>query len=291
MKILITGARGNFPTALVPRLAMDGHEMVLFDLEPMNAPEGSAAIQGDIRDAALVAHAMQGCDAVVHAVALHESSAGERNYDDYFTVNVTGLHNVLRSMLLNRVKSMVFASCDTVYGDGTRGRLVVDESVPCVPGQFYAQTKVAGEELCHFYTRKHGFHVAALRFGKFAPIDWRVAGLGRLNNWLDREDAAMAAQLAIGAVMEEGFGFETFLIQSAKPFTETDWPLLTTEPEKALEFYYPGVMKLLGEHDLRVPHVHHMYDITKAVTMLGYDPQHNFEQFLERLRSSARRHF
>jgi len=176
MKIMITAARGNFPTALVPRLAADGHELVLFDLEPMAAPEGSTVIQGDIRDAGLVAHALQGCDAVVHAAALHETSAGHRNYDDFFSVNVVGLQNVLRGMLLNHVNAMVFASCDTVYGDGVRGRLVVDESLPCIPTQFYAHTKVAGEQLCQFYARKHGFNIAALRFGRFAPSDWRVAG-------------------------------------------------------------------------------------------------------------------
>ena len=289
MKIMITAARGNFPTALVPRLAADGHELVLFDLEPMAAPEGSTVIQGDIRDAGLVSHALTGCDAVVHAAALHETSAGYRNYEDYFSVNVAGLHNVLRGMMLNRVNSLVFASCDSVYGDGVRGRLVVDESLPCIPTQFHAHTKLAGEQLCQFYARKHAFNIAALRFGRFAPSDWRLAGMGRLNNWLDREDVALATQLAIGAVMEDGFGFETILIQSAKPFTETDWPQLTAEPEKVLEFYYPGSVKLLSDHDLRVPHVHHQYDITKAITMLGYDPQHNFEQFLERLRSSGGR--
>ncbi len=291
MKIMITGARGNFPTALVRKLAIDDHELVLFDLEPMSSPDCGVAIQGDVRDSGLVSHAMQGCDVVVHAAALHDSSAGMRNYDDFYSVNFTGLHNVLRGMLLNGCKSLVFASCDTVWGDAIRGRLTIDESVPCIPVSFYAQTKLMGEELCRFYTRKHGFHVAALRFGKFAPMDWKIAGMGRLNNWIDREDVATAAQLAIGAVNDDEFGFEAFHIQSAKPFTESDWPVLASDPEKILDFYYPGAIALLAEHDLRVPHVHHQYDITKAITMLGFDPQHNFEQFLDQLRSSGRRHF
>jgi len=291
MKIMITGARGNFPTALINRLAVDNNELVLFDLEPMSAPERSVAIQGDIRDAGLVTYAMQGCDAVVHAIALHGTSAGNRNYDDYYSVNVTGLHNVLRAMLLNHVKALVFSSCDSVYGDGLRGRLIVDENVPCIPTHYYGQTKVAGEEMCRFYARKHGFHVAALRYGKFASIDWKSEGLGRLNNYLDREDVAQANQLALGAVMEESFGFETFLIQCARPFTDNDWPSLATDPEKTLDTYYPGVSKVLAENDMRVPLVHHGYDITKAVTMLGYDPQHNFEQFIDRLRATNRRHF
>jgi nucleoside-diphosphate-sugar epimerase len=291
MKILITGARGTFATGLIPRLAVDGHELVLFDLEPMSAPEGSTAVQGDIRDAGLLTHIMQGCDAVVHAAALHSTARDIRNYDDCYSVNVTGLHNVLRAMSLNGVKAIVYSSCDAVYGDGSRGHLVIDEATPTLPVNFYAETKLLGEEMLRFYSRKSGVRCAALRYGRFVSADWRTEGLARLNNGLDREDVAQANQLALGAVMEEGFGFEVFQIQSAKPFVETDWPTLTTDPEKVLEYYYPGSTQLLHDNDLRVPYVHHRYDITKAITQLGYDPQHNFEQFLSRLRSEGRHHF
>src|SRR5687767_8048790 len=121
MKILITGARGNFPTALIPRLRLSDHELVLFDLEPMDNPEGCVSVQADIRDAAAVTAAMRGCDAVIHAVAYHADMIARRNLDDYYGVNVTGTHNVLRAMLLNDVRSLVFSSCESVYGAGMRG--------------------------------------------------------------------------------------------------------------------------------------------------------------------------
>lgn len=291
MKILITGARGNFPTALIPRLAASGHSLVLYDLEPMSAPEGSVPVQGDIRDAGLLMHALQGCSAVIHAAAYHSNAAGMRNYDDYYSVNVNGLHHVLRGMLLHGIKALVFSSCDSVYGDGMRERHVMDENVPCIPTHFAAMTKVLGEEMCRYYARKHGFHIATLRYGRFLPTDWKTAGLGRLNNWVDREDVAQANELALGAVVAEAFRYETFLIHCAKPFTDDDWPLLASEPEKVVEFYFPGAVQSLAEHELRVPHVHHRYDITKAITMLGYDPQQNFEQFLAQLRTSGHSHF
>src|SRR5690242_10710363 len=130
MRILITGARGNFPLALIPRLAASGHSLVLYDLEPMDAPEKSISVQGDIRDAALVTHAMQDCEAVIHTVALHGNSSGTRNYDDYYGINVTGTHNILRAMRLNGVKYLVFSSSEVVYGDGMRDRRVMNEEVP-----------------------------------------------------------------------------------------------------------------------------------------------------------------
>lgn len=287
MRILITGARGNFSTALIPRLAVNGHKLVLLDLEPMDAPEGSVSVQADIRDAGALTHAMQGCDAVVHTMAYHGISAASRNEEDYYSVNVTGTHNVLRAMRLTGVKSLVFSSSEVVYGDGMRGRRVMDESVPCIPTSVYAMTKVLGEEMCQFYARQYGFHIAMLRYGCFVPADSNVAGMGRLNNWLDREDVAQANELALGCVVAEEFSCEAFLIHCAKPFTDDDWPELVSKPDDVIEGYYPGALLTLANHGLSVPAIHTRYDISKAVTMLGYDPQHNFEQFLAQLREGA----
>lgn len=284
MKILITGARGNFPLALVPRLLSAGNELVLFDLEPMLAPEGCISVQADVRDAAAVLYAMQGCDAVIHAVAYSNTGSEFRNDNDFYGVNVTGTHNVLRAMLLSHIKHLVFSSTDEVYGSGLRGLRTMTEDIPCVPTNIFGLTKHIGEEMCAYYSRVHGFHSAILRYGNFQPADWKAAGMGRLNNGLDREDVALANELALGAVIAEEFKCETFLIQSAKHFVDEDWPELEHDPAAAIERHYPGAVALLGQHKLSVPRIHHRYDITKAVALLGYDPQHNFDQFLSQLR-------
>ena len=283
MKIMITGARGNFATALDRRLAPE-HELVLYDLEPMADPDRGISVQGDIRDAAALTHAMQGCQAVIHSAAYHGSMASSRNENDFYSVNVTGTHNVLRAMLLNDVKYLVYSSSDTVHGDGMRGHHVMDESVPCAPADYYSVTKLLGEEMCRYFSRKHGFKTAILRYGCFITADWRTAGMGRLNNWLDRDDVAQANELALGAVIAEAFACETFLIHCQKPFVDDDWPELVTDPVKTIERYYPGAAELLKHHSLVVPLVHNRYNIGKAVTWLGYDPQHNFDQFLKLLR-------
>lgn len=284
MKILITGARGNFPLALVPRLLSMGNQLVLFDLEPMLALEGCISVQADIRDAAAVLYAMQGCDAVIHAVAYNSVSSEFRNDNDFYGVNITGTQNVLRAMLLCNIKHLVFSSTDEVCGTGLRGLRTVTEDIPSIPMQIFGLTKHIGEELCRYYSRVHGLHIAILRYGKFSPADWKVAGMGRLNNWLDREDVAQANELALGAVIAEEFKCETFLIQSAKPFIDSDWPELEHDPAAGIERHYPGAAALLGQHRLSIPRIHQRYDITKAVAVLGYDPQHNFEQFLGQLR-------
>ncbi len=286
MKILITGAKGNFPTALIPKLLAVGHEPVLFDLEPIRPSEDFTAVQADIRDGVALAMAMQGCEAVIHACGIHGTMADARNYDDFYSINVTGTHNVLRAMQLNNIKSLVFSSTELVHGEGMRGRRLLDETVPCIPTHIYPLTKLMAEDMCRFYARKHQFHVAILRYGCFIPADWKTAGLGRLNNWLDRDDVAQANELALGAVLAEEFSCETFLIHSAKPFADDDWPEIEVNPDAVIERYYPGSVELLQAHHLRAPRVHLRYNIDKAITMLGYDPQYNFEQFLHQLRRS-----
>ena len=59
-----------------------------------------------------------------------------------------------------------------------------------------------------------------------------------------------------------------------------------TNPDAVVERYYPGATELLAEHHLRIPRIHVRYNIDKAITVLGYDPQYNFEQFLAQLRRS-----
>jgi UDP-glucose 4-epimerase len=256
-------------------------------LEPMDAPEGSISIQGDVRDAGLVSYAVQGCDAVIHAAAYHSDALPKRSEGDFYDVNITGTHNVLRAMMLHGVKNLVFSSTDAVYGDGMRENHVMDEETPCIPNNFFGMTKRVCEEMCEFYARKCHIRTAILRYGSFVPTDRHIMGLGRLCQYMDREDVAQANLLALGAVASEEITCETFLIHSAKPFAPEDWPEMEYDPKEVVERYYPGTVELLAKHGLHVPRIPYLPVINKAIETLGYDPQHNFEQFLSELRRSA----
>jgi nucleoside-diphosphate-sugar epimerase len=111
--------------------------------------------------------------------------------------------------------------------------------------------------------------------------------MGRLNNWLDREDVAHSNLAALNTLTKSPFAYEEFLIHCAKPFVEADWPQLRENPEPVIDRYFPGSIELLAGHQLKVPKVWNRFDITKAQKMLGYQPQHNFEQFLNRLKQEA----
>jgi len=282
MRLLITGAKGNFPSALAPQMLDLGHELVLLDIEPMELP-GARCVQGDIRDAGAVQWAMTGCDAVIHAFAFHGNMSGSRNEDDFYQANVTGTHNILMAMKRLGITRLVFSSSEVVYGAGMHGRRVMDETTPLIPEGTYPLTKVLGEEMCRFYARTADLRIAMLRYGCFVPADWRVQGMGRLHNWLDRDDVAQSNVCALNALEDGAFGCQPFLIHCEKPFVDADWPQLERDPRPVIERHWPGALSRLDHAGLAVPTIHTRYDISRAKQVLGYRPRHNFGEFLDQL--------
>ena len=82
---------------------------------------------GDVRDAASVAIAMQGCDQVYHVAALYTYWC--RRPADIYDTNVSGTRNVMRAALRAGVERVVYTSSVAVLGlhaDGTPA----DEETP-----------------------------------------------------------------------------------------------------------------------------------------------------------------
>lgn len=172
---LVTGGAGFIGSHIVARLLSEGSPVRVLD----NLAYGNLAnlqgltgdldvIEGDIRDAALVARASKGVRAVFHHAA--EPSV-PRSVDDpagTYDVNVTGMLNVLIGARDAGCRRVVFASSAAVYGDSPE--MPKHEGMLPAPLSPYASSKLAGEGLCQVFGRSYGMDAVSLRyFNVFGP--------------------------------------------------------------------------------------------------------------------------
>ena len=85
-----------------------------------------------------------------------------QNPEIYFKSNVNGTYNLLEAARHNSIKKLIFGSTSSVYGDSKP--IPFKESNKLLPLQFYALTKIIGEEMCAFYSRLYNIDVTVFRF-------------------------------------------------------------------------------------------------------------------------------
>lgn len=108
MRVLITGASGYLGRALVAAFCAGGHETVAFSRHATSSGVPGEAFDGDVRDAAAVARAADGCDAVCHSAAL--VSVWRPRREEFDEVNVGGLRRVLDAARSAGIRRIVYTS-------------------------------------------------------------------------------------------------------------------------------------------------------------------------------------
>lgn len=125
-------------------------------------------IEGDIRDAALCRSVVKGVDFVLHQAALPSVPRSVENPSLTNEINVTGTLNLLAAARDEGVRSFVFASSSSVYGDDPR--LPKEEEMGGMPLSPYAVSKLTGEKYCQVFHHLYGFSTVCLRyFNVFGP--------------------------------------------------------------------------------------------------------------------------
>jgi nucleoside-diphosphate-sugar epimerase len=155
---LVTGGAGFFGSLLARRLCAEGRRVRVLDLNRFeNPPAGLESVQADIRDAAAVARACAGVEAVYHNVA-QVPLAKDRAL--FWSVNEGGTRALLEACREAGVKKVVHTSSSAVFGAPARNP--VDDSTAPRPQEDYGRAKLAAEELCrHFAAR--GLDVTIIR--------------------------------------------------------------------------------------------------------------------------------
>jgi UDP-glucose 4-epimerase len=166
MRVLITGGAGFIGSNLARALAHRGDEVaVLDDLSTglVSNLDGVDAtlIEGTIGDAATVARAIQGADAVVHLAARGSVPRSIEDPAATHDVNATGTLRVLEAARSTGAH-VVFSSSSSVYGVNTA--LPKAEEMWTQPMSPYGASKLAAESYAMAFRQVYGLDVLALRF-------------------------------------------------------------------------------------------------------------------------------
>ena len=246
-------------------------------------------VKGDIKDFDVCMKACKGVDYVMNEAAWGSVPRSIEMPLFYCANNIQGTLNMLEAARRNGVKTFVYASSSSVYGDeahlpkkeGTEGNLLSP----------YAVTKRTCEEWAKQYTRHYGLRTIGLRYfnvfgrrqdphGAYAAVIPKfiklllageqpvINGDGRqsrdftyIENVIEANlKACLAPDEANGEVFNIAYGGREYLIDI--------YHELTKALGKDIEPYFgpdrPGDIK------------HSNADISKARQLIGYDPQYDF---------------
>ncbi|MGV3638123.1 MAG: SDR family oxidoreductase [Flavobacteriales bacterium] len=169
--ILVTGGAGFIGSHACDALLAAGHSVRCMDNLATSKQENIAHleglpefefIEGDIRDPADCARAVQGVEGVVHLAALGSVPRSIKDPLATHATNLTGFLHMLEAARFEGVRRFVYASSSSVYGDSKE--LPKREPNIGLPLSPYAVTKVTNEVYAQLYTRLHGFDTVGLRF-------------------------------------------------------------------------------------------------------------------------------
>lgn len=187
MNVLLTGGAGYIGSHAAVVLLLAGHAVTLYDnlcnsdrsvVDRVEKIAGKKLqfVEGDIRDTALLKKVLcvNAIDAVIHFAGL--KAVGESNEQPiaYYSNNVQGTISLLQAMDESGVRSMVFSSSATVYGQPKQ--LPINESHPTSATNPYGRTKLHIEEILKdVAVSSPDWRFVCLRY--FNPVGGHASGL------------------------------------------------------------------------------------------------------------------
>lgn len=209
MNILLTGGAGYIGSHTSVVLSQAGHGVVLLDnfcnsrksvLERVQIILGKAlpCVEGDVRDTALVTKTLQDyrIDAVIHFAGLKAIGESVEKPIEYYANNLQGTISLLGAMKSSGIKTLVFSSSATVYGNPQY--LPIDENHPTSATNAYGRSKLHIEEMLKDVANSDaGWKIICLRY--FNPAGAHESGLiGEEPNGLPNNLMPCIAQVLAG---------------------------------------------------------------------------------------------
>ncbi len=306
MKILVTGGAGfigsnfilywmkNYPSDKIINLDKLTYAGNLENLKNVESNSNYSFVHGDICNLDTVSKAMDGVDIVVHFAAESHVDRSILKPADFVITNVVGTQVLLDAAVKNKIKRFHHISTDEVYGSlELNDKSKFNERTNYDPRSPYSASKAGSDHLVRAYFETHNLPITITNCSNnFGPYQFPekmiplaitnilegkkipVYGDGLyVRDWLYVKDHCRA----IDAVLKKGKIGETYCVGGS-----TEEINNLTVAKKILSFLkkddsFIEFVKDRPGHDRK-----YAVDWSKIKNELGWQPLHNFDEWLEK---------
>jgi nucleoside-diphosphate-sugar epimerase len=235
---------------------------------------------------------MRGVQVVFHAATLHKPHVATHGRQEFVDTNITGTLNLLEAAVSAGVRSFIYTSTTSVFGDAlvpppSAPATWITEDVTPIPKNIYGATKTAAEDLCQLFHRNQGLACIVLRTSRFFPeeddnnevretfSDENVKANEYLYRRVDIEDVVSAHLLA--AERAPDLGFRKYIVSATTPFQRHDLARLRVDAPGVLRERVPDYEAVYRRLNWKMfSSIGRVYVNERARDELGWMPQYDF---------------
>jgi nucleoside-diphosphate-sugar epimerase len=297
---LVTGGAGFIGSHLTEELIRRGERVRVVDSlitghrKNLAHLSGVEFLEGDLADLAVATRAVEGVDYVLHQAAI---PSVPRSVEDPITsnrANIDSTLNVLVAARDARVKRVVYAGSSSAYGNTPT--LPKREDMPTNPLSPYALQKLVGEQYMQMFTALYGLETVTIRyFNVFGPRQDPSSPYSGVISVFAKALLGNTAPTIYGdGEQTRDFTYVANVVDGVLKAVNADGASgqvvnVATGTRISLNKLFEGMRDAVGSRlEVKYGPTRHgdvkdsLADITRARTLLGYEPSVSLEEGLKK---------
>jgi UDP-glucose 4-epimerase len=282
LKVIVTGANGFVGIHTIRDLLERGYNVEAVDIKTEGLKEFSnkkrcVVHKMDILDEGFKDLIEMG-DKVLHLAAVAKFETAKANPQLAVRVNVEGTLNIIQACVEKKADRLVYSSTGSVYS--LSAPVPIREDAPREPSSIYGLTKKMAEDWIIFYGNQ--LHYVILRYGYIYGKDKDWGAVGAFIKRLSKNEQPVV----FGGNQTNDFVYVKDVVEANRLALETEYTNLAynigTGRATSIRDVCEYCIKAMGS-DLEMKIVRarmfdypiFVYDISKAQTLLGFEPKWN----------------